>query len=371
MSETEPQIHGIISRQQMWEMWQPNGQRVELDGSFDPKTITSEEAVQIVHGSINRYKNRLHGFWRKPHDKSAEWLNNLRKKDLSVMPDTFFELLEVSHQMQQTYVERIREENGHNHLNFLNTVESGLDELRRQKNLSEKVVESLQGRLYDKTGKPFMQLTPVSRLEYARAIYNLDKEYPADTSGAACENKLGVIFVSRSLNKFERPYRRYTPLHETIHGLDGLEVYDITRADGNRLPDATTVGLFNYEPTLAVAGDDYTQVRDVEICEGYTDFITRLLMQAKPSLGSAGEYKGYKIWGENTQRLSADYPGVFRLLSHVSSVVEATPAEPDAKRIAIAEMHSYADRVMGEPNALTKYVTGDGPKLTEVHTRNT
>lgn len=42
------EIHGIISREDAWRMWQPYGERVELDGTLDPDNITPFEAVQVI-----------------------------------------------------------------------------------------------------------------------------------------------------------------------------------------------------------------------------------------------------------------------------------------------------------------------------------
>lgn len=215
-----------------------------------------------------------------------------------------------------------------------------------------------------------MQYTPMSRLEYGRLALKYDQEEASLTGNDNTDFSLGILRSAITLRKDTRPWRVHNRVHESVHGnFSGIEAWDITRDDGWRHPEAVVIGHFAYEPATEVkAGDDFSDVVNCEVNEGWTEFIARALMRVDPTLGAPLSLKdGYGKWAKTMAKIHKNEPELFSVITD-AALVEATPQEPDAKREALASMHEYArKRLRGA--TLTDLFLENGGSILDIHTK--
>lgn len=367
------QIHGIINREDAWRMWKPYDERgvSELDGSLDIDAITPEEANCILWGSYELVQNRAFNYWHDERDEreEREWTDGLAEQIQAgtVHPD-LKQLLQTSHDRQQAYVERRRQEALRGEPGFVSSLKDAIGQLAHYGILTSAEINKTNDWLHGPDGTPALRYVPMSYLEYGRFVLKYDHEWPDLGGTDGTDFRFGVL---RSINEPARSQlgrRSHNRVHETVHGfMSGCEFQDITREDGWRHPEATVVGMLAYEPTTNVdASDDYSRVTGMEITEGWTDFTARVLMTIDPSLGTQQKVPGYSAWAMTAKDLWKKEPSVFRKLTE-TMLVEATVTNPSTKREAIEEMHEYADRRLGVTNALTTLFTEKGGSILDVH----
>lgn len=369
MTESQPQIHGIINRDEMWSRWAPYGERLRLDGTLTEEQVTAAEAAQVILAAHGEEQTQAWARWYKDGD-GDDWLAGLRSmKDEDLSPE-LRSLIVLSHRRQQSLAEDQRKKAIDLGMRGVNALQKAIVGAVEEGLVTVEQGDKMAAHLVGPDGLPLLQYTPMSRLEYARMVVGLDGDMPADSSSAATDFCHGALWAPLSLSA-DVTHGQYSKVHGSVYGVSGLEIHDITRNDLRRFAVATVVGTFASTPTVDVRpGDDMTLVENGELSEGYADFITNAFMRAVPQLGKAGVFDGYSAWGDGMAYIAKNYPRVYRKIGDVTTLVEATPAQPNAKRDALKELHVFADAVIGEKDSLRKIIVGTGKKLTEVHVRN-
>lgn len=363
------EIHGIISREDAWRNWRPYGDRVELNGFIDADAFTNDDALQVVLGADEDTQSRIYDYWHEKKDQRdcIEWLYDIYLQE----EPRLIALLITSQVKQQQEVNQKRAEAIDGGLNFVNKLSTATRKLVASGLLSNVQAATIDSWLVAPDGLPYMQYTPMSQLEYARLAFKYDKE-DVDLLGTDCTDfSLGILRSAVTSNGHLETETSHNRVHESVHGsLSGVEIYDITREDGWRRPEATVVGAFTYEPTTAImAGDDLGAVENVEITEGWTDFIARQLIRVEPSLGRVvSKAKGHGPWAKVIKDIHSKSPDVYVAVTD-AMLVEATPVTPDAKRVAVREMHEFADRKLGVANSLNQLFIAEGGSILDIYTK--
>jgi len=365
------EIHGLISREHAWRMWGSFGERVALEGSLDPSNITPFEAVQVAWGADSETQGRIYNFYRNA-DNRQYWLKGLPDKITQDPDPKLIDLLWESNEKQRKLAEQERQKAIEEGLAFVGLLSTAMTSLIQEDVLTPSEVKSTQEWMIGPDDLPYMQHTPMSQLEYARSGVKYDNETPDLMYTDCTDFSLGIIRSALNLQggSLDKKKRIYNKLHESIHAnCSGVEIYDITREDGWRHPEATVISHFAYEPTVKIcAGDDFSKVENAEVAEGWDDFITRELIRVEPRLGHPlGNAHGYP-WAETNGRIKKDRPKLFRAITK-AALVEATPNNPHAKREALADLHAYADNVLGQPNVLNELFVSNGGSLLDIFTK--
>lgn|GEM_PF-6424572 len=363
------EIHGLISREEAWRMWRPYGQRVELDGSIDPAAFTNEEALRVLRGADKDTQKEARMYWYSEND-SRPWHAGLADVDLGNTP-ALVELFAASQKAQQKIAEQKRTQAIEGGLDFARKLGQGVMKLQQEGFLSAHQARDVETWIIAPDGLPYMQYTPMSQLEFARLALKYYQEYPSFDGSDWTDFSLGILHSTSGSYPQTTVHMQHNKVHESVHGsLSGLEIYDITREDGLRWPTATVVGTFAYEPTTEVMpNDDFSAVENVEICEGWTDFIARELIRVEPTLGAELVVaKGYVEWAKIIGEFRAKDPNIYTAITD-AMLVEASSANPDRKRQALVDMHQFADRRLGAPNSLGKLFVAKGGSILDVHTK--
>lgn len=349
-------------------MWRPYGNRVELEGGVDPETLTNAEALRIFIGANNE---TLYPVWEKWYDETdtRPWYAGILDLDLSDHPDTV-ELLVASAAMQQQIAEQKRDQAFSSGAAFSRRLSRACVKLNEQGLLNQDHLDAIESWLIAPDGQPYIQYTPMTHLEYARLAVRYDGEEPQLGGTDNTDFSLGIIRSASGSKKKATIHTRHNKVHEFIHALSGLEVYDVTREDGLRWPHATVIGVFADQPSTKIEpGDDFSNVENVEICEGWTDFIARRCIEIDPKLGRVNyDAKGYINWAATVGKLSVDYPDVYKAITD-ATLAEACPGEPGLKRYMLDDMHAYADKRLGEKDSLQKIFLENGGSILDVHTK--
>ncbi len=160
--------------------------------------------------------------------------------------------------------------------------------------------------------------------------------------------------------------------HERVHAdVEGAEIFDVTKVNGIRRPQETTVGHFSLLPEVEVTpSDDFNEVMNVELGEGFTEFIAEALVRVEPRLGKRlmPEKNAYTPWLVAAREIQQTDPELFAVITE-AGLVEATPNRPDAKKEALMRMHAIADRRLGMPGALD-VIFKDDKEIHDVHVKN-
>jgi hypothetical protein len=355
------EIHGLISREDAWRRWRPYGDRVDLHGSVTPDTLTNGEALQILLGADYDTQDRILDYWYDANDQRP-WYAGISDVDLGAEP-RLVDMLVASNEKQRQCAEQKRAKATDDGPAFAKKLGKGVVKLQRQGMLRPWHVDSIQSWLTAPDGLPYMQYTPMSQLEYARLALKYDNEVPSVKSSDCTDFYLGILRSTSGAVPKTDTFALHNRVHESVHGsLSGLEIYDITDDKGQRGPTATVVGTFAYEPsTEIVDGDDYSDVENAELNEGWTDFIARSLIHANSRLGKIyTDSEGYDAWAKTMGTIYSQSPDLYLAITD-AILTEATPNDPDSKRLAIADMHNYADRKLGAHNSLdTLFRTNGG-----------
>jgi hypothetical protein len=374
MTEQVGKIHGLISRENAWEMWAPYGERVipELDGSLDPDNITPDEAVRITYYATDTLAGEIYEHVAGSLGDNDEWWFDVGTAVAQGPKSGLVKALVKTHRKQQRLAEEMRVSAINEGEEFVELVAGAAQKLVKAKILTAAQAELAESWLVGPDGKPYMQHTPMSQLEYLRYMQNYDHEAPDLYGGYATVFMHGVITSTPSLRPDSKQVYIHNRVHETVHGsLAGTEIWDVTRDDGIRFSDATVVGHFASEPTTAViAGDDYSICENTEVNEGFTDFLTWKLMGAEPKLGKPlkDTSDGYGAWADQIQKIRKSDRALYGCIAE-ASFIEAGRDSPNDKRRALTAMHEYADSKLGVANALTKLFTDAGGSLLEIHTK--
>lgn len=362
------EIHGIISRDTAWSQWDPYGQRVALDGYIDPSQLTNLDARHIVLGADEETQGIAYSFWCQENE-DGHWLDGVAEIDLPDEPELYDTLME-SHERQQQLLAKLREMAIEQGSDYIKLIQGGACKLRDSGLLTPAQATCIEGRLLGPDGLPAIQYTPMSQVEYSRLARTHDGEELDIGSTDSTDFAFGII---RSTVRFYSDFskrRAHTRVHETVHGFSGIEVHDITRDDGWRLPSATVVGTFAFNPTTQVsAGDDYSKVENAELNEGWADFMARELTHVEPRLGSSPPVaEGYSDWAEQMRLIAKYDPYLFKVITD-TTLVDSSPATPHAKREAIARMHAIADRIYGQPDALNTIFQTAGGSILDIYNK--
>lgn len=365
------EIHGIIDREQAWAMWKPYGEReTELSDNLRLDDINPVEAVHIISGAddeevgaceetLNESDYEAFGKFEDEGHRGIE-RSNLR------MPREMTDCLRKQQILQTERAKQLSVEWA-NHANlFMKLLGKGASMLQRDGILLPDQVDRVNYWLTDESGQPRIEYIPTTKLGLARYVKNNGTPMPVPDLPAS--TNLGEGYIIHPVELGEEIRRKHNRVHEHVHAtFSGGEFYDITHDDGLRIPVATVVGLFAYEPSTAICDmHDYSDVLNGEINEAVTDFLTRSMIDAVPQLG---EYeKGsttYSEWAERIAKLRASQPGLFRKIID-TYFVDTTTLQPSAKRDALEEMHEYANKRMSAKNALTNYMTEGTGTLQQV-----
>lgn len=365
MSETAGQLHGIISREDAWRMWAPYGERhLTLNSELDIYEASEEELKSVYDGSTIRVADRLANLG-DAIDTAADGI-------AEELVEQYYDLLQQSNVRQTERVVKKRERILDTEHDFVKTIERGVAGLAREGLFTREQAEKLQGWLWAPDGTPYVQHVPLTRLEYARLCFQYDREYPSGNSENATFFVNGTTVSVHRLYKAARRAPVHGRVHETVHAmLSGLEIYDTTRVDGLRYPQASVIGTCVAPPTVEViAGSDAGSCDNSELNEGWTDLIARELMRVEPALGTPMEKtEGYGEWATTMGRLAVDHPKLYRMITN-ATLLDVEEVGRDAKHGAIEDTKNYADKVLDEKDALTKRFQASGGKYNDVHAKD-
>jgi hypothetical protein len=350
-------IHGQISREQVWGMWQPFGQRGAIGGHLG-NVITPEEAARVAMGADKKAQSYIYGQAADEYGELDDWFDAVRKTVADGPSQQMVELLHESNEAQLAKVRRKRAQAFEEAPAYCRTLGEAVFALAGEEHWSRGHAEQIVSRLVAPDGMPYMQYTPYTPLEYLRLGLRYEYSEPDESMTECTDFALGIIpSVRYRDSKSCVRVREHNKPHEFVHGaVVGIEAWDITREDGWRHPDATVVGHFAYKPSTEIkAGDDYSDVENLELNEGWTDRAAIALTRVCPALGKTYQAKGdaYARWGRQVTKLQAKEPEVYRAITD-AALVEATTVNPWAKREALDRMCQIADRRLGVRGSLDK-----------------
>lgn len=346
MSELLGEVHGLITRDQMHAMWPPHGERV-VQGSEVSRHPTPGELVMMYLGGrqsqedIDFLADQVFGDDEVPDDWDEQsirfLLNGANRKVARWLRKSYKEQLQAV-RLESAWIQETQEE-------YFGLFAKALGDIALQGVLTDDQVDVMRSRMYGPDGKPFMQEAPMTRVTQARLFHMLSSsELPNMELTYATDFSFGLIQQPIGLG-MDDAYKRYARAHELIHALQGLEIYDVSAADGLRQPTATTIGHFRY-PVITELDDnnDYSEVENTELAEGWVDYINYRMHCAEPRLGGpidVGEDDSYDIWVHRVAELHRDYPDLYRAVSEASIMPDASPTNPTANKDALDNMHAH------------------------------
>lgn len=373
MAEQKGEIHGVISRQDAWKMWKPYGERIisDLDGTLDPTAILPYEAVHIAAAATPTEQSAIYYEYYDENSK-RNWVEDLHTTVAEGPSEQLAESLVEAHAAQQIKASKLRNkvinEGPKRAILFTQAAAKLVDD----EVFTSEQVALIETWVFAQDGTPYLQYTPMSKLEYARLSMKYDLEAPDLASADNTDFAFGIYRNAFTQGISYRRTSNHNKVHEPVHGsFSGIEVHDITRVDGLRLPNATVVGHFAYEPTTEIiAGDDFSKVENCELNEGWTEFVARELVRVEPKLGTLmpNDGTGYDAWADKIGEFKKNTPKLFREITRVA-LVETTPGNPTANRDALRELHEYADATLGHKDSLTAIFAEAGGSLLDIYTK--
>jgi hypothetical protein len=370
ISPTPGKIHGLIDRTDLTKHWNAYDNRVALDGELDPDRITPLDAEQIVIGSTDELRTSMWRYWydaSQPRD--LPWYSGVRQVVEAGTPDGLIRELQYSHGQQQANAIHKRAVARHDVAAYTGLMRRGIHGLVGEGVLTTNQAEIINARLVEADGQPLLKYLPMSMVEAARLALQVDHEELDIKRTDATDYSQGIYWNVLAME--ERRNRPHNKVHETLHGVQGLEVFDITRDDGIRMPQATVVGVSETAPVTSVsAGHDYSRTDHTEINEGWADFMTRRLIELEPELGPPllDGSKRYNAWANAVKELAE----IDRRHLHVLTdavLVDATSLQPTAKREAIQGVIGDLDAKLGGPGMLEHRFMDQGGRITDVYTQ--
>lgn len=354
-----PTIHGLISREHGMSMLPPMGERIidELDAQLLPGNISPLDAAQVTWGAP--FKHALPIYARVGADDSmstTQRLDRVRKAWEFGVDSSLESMVLASNDEQTRHVIKLRGDSLKGNTGYANTLCSAIGTLANTGFLESIDADAFRHNLLSATGNPRLQYTPVTQLEFVRLLRKYDGEDPHPSVSDLTDFSLGVILSSTRLKPSHIRNNVHSKPHEFVHAGQGVEMYDITRDDGRRMPIATVNGLFATEPTTEISPDnDRSKIKNEFINEAWTDLISQEAMLVDPSLGSALPEKNnsYSELVDTMRMLKGAYPQLFCALTK-AVFVEASLGYPDAKRDAIWDLHQRADHAFKRLNSLDR-----------------
>lgn len=350
MNESTGEIHGIISREQMHGMWLPHGQRLTVDSevSDDPtgqelvmmylsspvdyQEWVAQEAFGGVAQDVPDYQARVYGFL----------LDGANPEVKDVLLDSYARELEV----EAREIRRI-ERRGEKYLDIFSVA---LGNIALEGLVTDEQVDLMRSRLYGPDGRPFMQEAPMTSVRSARLLrLTSTTELPDEAAVYSTNMAFGLIEQAIDL-KTGKKFKSHNRSHELLHSVQGLEVHDVTRDDGLRIPIANTVGHFRFPVTTKPEDEsDYSNVENTELTEGFIEYLNVRMHETTPELGShlSDKKNGYAPWKNRVARIHAEHPELFRAIAE-ASLTEAVPSQPNAKRDSLAVMHEHGETELGK-----------------------
>lgn len=362
------EIHGIISREEAWRMWAPYGERGVVSGELNPDFLSPEEAIMITTGADDDTAWEIYSYFHE--DGSAKrWHEELRDYVESGPEQGFMETIVDTNNRQLAAVRAARNEAFEGAVDYVKTLGSSVLQLAHEGFWTAQQADKIIGHLVAPDGLPYIQYTPLTKLESCRLALMYNNREPDISIMDTTDLQLGMIKSSRSMHSRTLSVTRHNRAHEWVHALSGAELYDITRDDGQRLPDAIVIGHFAAEPSTEIGdGNVYSEIANTEINEGWADYIALSLMDISPALGTPRDYESlYAKWAEITAGIRRNAPSVFRAITD-AALAETNAHNPTAKREALARMHDIADHHYGAPKALTTRLQEVG-SLTDIYPR--
>lgn len=354
-SVAEGQIHGIISRDEAWERWKPYGERCVLNVPIDPSTFTPDDIVTVVYAASPDVQGRIYGLYYD-ETEDTHFLDGLRRHaDEQGLAGEFGDLVISSHQAQETKAAKLHAKLLDQEPEFIDQMGAAIAELGRRGLFTPAQVDNINNRFIAPDGSPFFEAVPMTALHAKRLDRQLLDAEQVCEPAASTNYATGAVVLpiyQQGLTEY-----RVNRLHERVHSdVEGSEIHLITFDNGTTLPDATAVGHFNYDPQIEIApSDELDVVRDVELGEGWTQFVANQMVEVDPRLGRSEREAEYGDWARRVGEIQ-QYPEVFRAVTD-AALAEVTPANPDAKQAALSRMHEIADREFGTPGSLTQLMT--------------
>lgn len=370
------QIHGLIDREQAWEMWKPYGERAYdlLDNTFEGASLRPVDASNIFYAASEdaRTTMEMDIFNEDPafYTAMGEYLGDgdqAKKESTHTPPSQFMEWLKMQQLTQVELAREAKDLSGPQGGEFIQLLAKGALHLVKEQILKPAQLDKVMYWMTDNEGNPRVQYTPTTMLGAARRSEELDHAVPRPNFPPSFEAGEGIIIQPICIDL--REYMDTNKVHEHVHAMfSGMEIYDITRNDGYRSPAATAVGIFMEQPTTTVDGSfDYAGCENGEANEGLTEYLAHVMMEGVPKLGIYyDEPRAYLDWKDKVAELNSNHRPLFEKLID-AMLVEATTQHPSAKRDALMDLREYADKILGKPDALTEYFIGDSVSLHEYH----
>jgi hypothetical protein len=343
-------IHGILTRNEAVAMWQSHNHRVDLDCVLT-EAIRPVEAGAIFDGSDEQTQGQLLSI---AHEILAPIGNDGNEPSFIVAdaaftahPDsTLFTLLRESNERQLKNAKELRD-----------------IELEQAPVYARKLAAAItsldiaifggiswnEERLFDTSGVPLVDYTPLSFLEYVRLIENLDGVpmepgadiYPCTDLG------MGTILAPIGLSAIERSRTSAAKPHEWVHAaILGTEFYDITDDDGVRGPQATCNGLNIYEPFTSTTVESGGVIgENIGLSEGFAEHVTRELIHQDSSLGIRLPNESYGEWADMVLRIQSLYPKLYRSIAE-AAMFDSHPRQTTRKHHLIDRAYQTADEVL-------------------------
>lgn len=352
------EIHGIISRDQAWEHWQPYGERAIglLDSSLNIDSVTSPEVAAVAIGASQADLYELMGELEAAVDPKTlaaypNWFAAVSDGLALGAPGNFLDIIDRSNKTQREQVAVARQRAIDNGEFFVARLSNALSLAADHGYVPEEAVATMQARLYADDGTPYFQVTHMTPLEATRLEQAQIGSIADPRMPDSLDYGLGIAQIIHR-DYFSPGSEQHNPCHELVHGMAGAEIFDVTYDNGRRQPQSTAVGHFQAPPTtLPLAGYDLSHVETVELGEGWTDKLSRLLMAIDPALGrpiANDTYERYISVTEAVCRLSSDIAAA--VLD--AAIVDASPERPTAKQAALTSMNTLVDERLGITGAL-------------------
>jgi hypothetical protein len=365
------EIHGIIDREQAWAMWKPYGERTkgEYDHDVHPETFTALEAAHIETGmSRDAWKNVS----KQEFGEYAGYALSVYRNNLEELPKPSDNLIAwfTERQGEQTHeANRLTDEWEKTADNFLRLIGEGALLLCKDGTLTGQQADKVHYWLRDESGRPRVEYTPTTHLAEARRLRDYNVVMPMPRLSPTTSFSEGII--SHPVKLGQGTHMGANRVHEHVHsGFAGAEFSDVTLDNGQRYPAPGIFGLYSWPLSSAIdANYTYEGTKDGELNEGITDYLSHRLMDAVPALGEYSEKGQYQVWIDRVAKLRMNDSSLFRKIID-TYFVEATVANPTAKRDAVAEMHEYANKRMGKSDALTHLMTEATGTLHQVKSNN-
>lgn len=345
-------IHGILTRNEAAAMWRPHNQRVGLEGEL-AEAIRPVEAGAIFDGSDEPTQEQLLSIARgmlEPIDNDGDAPSLIIADAVSTdnSEGPLATLLRESNERQLKNAKKLRNielEQAPFYARKLAAAVTSLDIAIFGG------VSWHEDRLFDTSGVPLVDYTPLSFLEYVRLIEKLDgvRMEPGADIYPCTDLGMGTILAPAGLSAVEHSCASAAKPHEWVHAaILGAEFYDITDDNGVRGPQATCNGLNIYEPFTATTVESGGIIgENIALSEGFAEHVTRALVHQDPSLGIVIANENYDEWADNVRRIQSSYLKLYRSIAQ-AAMFDSVPEQTDHKRNLIDLAYQIADEVLRE-----------------------